>query len=124
MKAHDTTEYPSSSSRFGKDVFSLGEVVNNAYRAERWNATWVSDTEYAYKNLKGELALFNVESGESSTLESGHPSVTLHFKAYTSVPIHLCEMFCVFCFGTMHTDRVQNKTHETYHYHTNGWEPR
>ena len=51
-------------------MFSLGEVVNNAYRAERWNATWVSDTEYAYKNVKGELALFNVESGESSTLES------------------------------------------------------
>ena len=60
-------------------MFSLGEVVNNAYRAERWNATWVSDTEYAYKNVKGELALFNVESGESSTLESVH-SLLLHFK--------------------------------------------
>ena len=60
-------------------MFSLGEVVNNAYRAERWNATWVSDTEYAYKNLKGELALFNVESGESSTLESDHPSVSVPF---------------------------------------------
>ena len=55
-------------SRFGKEVFSLSEVVNNAYRPERWNATWVSDTEYAYKNLRGELALFNVESGQSSTL--------------------------------------------------------
>ena len=26
----------------------------------------------------------------------------------TWVPIHLCEMFLVFCFGTLHAHRVQN----------------
>ncbi len=54
--------------RFGKEVFSLREVVDNAYRPERWNASWVSDTEYAYRNQKGELSLFSVVSGQSSTL--------------------------------------------------------
>ena len=44
------------------------------------------------------------------------------FYSCTWVPIHLCEMFRVFCFGTMHTDRVQNKTHEVSH--TTGWEQR
>ena len=38
----------------------------------------------------------------------------------TWVPIHLCEMFPALCFGTMNTDRVQNKTYETSH--TSGWE--
>ena len=46
----------------------------------------------------------------------------IHHLPGFPVPIYLCEMFCVFCFGTMHADRVQNKTNDTSH--TSGWEPR
>jgi hypothetical protein len=48
--------------------FSLEEIVDNRYSAERWNGTWVSDTEYAYRNREGALALLNVVSGQSRTL--------------------------------------------------------
>ena len=34
---------------------------------------------------------------------------------YTTVPIHLCEMFRVFWFWTMHSDWVQNKTRNISH---------
>ena len=53
--------------RGGKTPFSLDEIVNNAYRSASWNGTWVSDTEYAYRNRAG-LQLFSVVSGESRTL--------------------------------------------------------
>ena len=55
-------------SSFSKESFFLDEIVQSAFRPERWNGTWVSDTEYAYKNGRGELALFSVVSGQSSSL--------------------------------------------------------
>ena len=41
---------------------------------------------------------------------------------HTWVPIHLCEMFRLFCFGPCQCAWSQNKTHETSH--TSVWEPR
>ena len=40
-----------------KSSFSLPDIVNNEYTAERWNGTWVSDIEFAYRNRQGDLAL-------------------------------------------------------------------
>ncbi len=48
--------------------FSLNDIVDNNYRAERWNGTWVSDTEYAYRNREGSLALLSVVTGQSRIL--------------------------------------------------------
>lgn len=53
---------------FGRQPFSLPEIVNNDYSAESWNGTWVSDTEYAYRNLEGSLALLSVVTGQSRTI--------------------------------------------------------
>ena len=51
-----------------RQSFSLGEIVDNKYSAESWNGTWVSDSEYAYRNLEGGLALLNVVTGQSRTI--------------------------------------------------------
>lgn len=51
-----------------KESFTLSEIVNFVHRSEQWNGTWVSDTEYAYRNRDGALALFSVVSGQSTTL--------------------------------------------------------
>ena len=40
-----------------KSSFSLPDIVNNEYSAERWNGTWISDTEFAYRNRQGDLAI-------------------------------------------------------------------
>ena len=40
-----------------KSSFSLPNIVNNEYTAERWNGTWVSDIEFAYRNRQGDLAI-------------------------------------------------------------------
>eukprot|EP00095_Tigriopus_kingsejongensis_P009977 maker-scaffold17_size721972-snap-gene-5.18 protein:Tk09977 transcript:maker-scaffold17_size721972-snap-gene-5.18-mRNA-1 annotation:"hypothetical protein DAPPUDRAFT_307138" len=62
-------EKRSPQSGFGfKESFSLSEIVNFVHRSEQWNGTWASDTEYAYRNRDGALALFSVVSGQSSTL--------------------------------------------------------
>lgn len=53
---------------FGRESFTLGEIVDNVYSAETWNGTWVSDTEYAYRNPEGSLALLSVVSGQSRTI--------------------------------------------------------
>ncbi len=42
-------------------------MVGNLYRASSWNGTWVSDTEYAYRNREG-LQLLSVVTGRSQTL--------------------------------------------------------
>ena len=43
-----------------KSSFSLAEIVNNEYSAERWNGTWISDTEFAYRNRQGDLAILRL----------------------------------------------------------------
>ena len=53
---------------FGREPFTLEEIVDNVYSAESWNGTWVSDTEYAYRNPEGGLALLSVTSGQSRTI--------------------------------------------------------
>ena len=40
-----------------KSSFSLSDIVNNEYSAERWNGTWISDIEFAYRNRQGDLAV-------------------------------------------------------------------
>ena len=40
-----------------KSSFSLPDIVNNEYTAERWNGTWISDVEFAYRNRQGDLAI-------------------------------------------------------------------
>ena len=40
-----------------KSSFSLPDIVNNEYSAERWNGTWISDVEFAYRNRQGDLAI-------------------------------------------------------------------
>ena len=40
-----------------KSSFSLSDIVNNEYSAERWNGTWISDVEFAYRNRQGDLAI-------------------------------------------------------------------
>ena len=52
----------------GREAFTLSEIVDNVYSAETWNGTWVSDTEYAYRNPEGGLALLSVTSGQSRTI--------------------------------------------------------
>ena len=34
-----------------RESFTLSEIVDNQFSAESWNGTWVSDNEYAYRNL-------------------------------------------------------------------------
>ena len=51
-----------------RQSFTLEEIVDNVYTAETWNGTWVSDSEYAYRNPEGGLALLNVVSGQSRTI--------------------------------------------------------
>lgn len=52
----------------GKEQFDLKEIVDFVYRSDRWNGTWVSDSEYAFRNGQGDLALFSVVSGQSSSI--------------------------------------------------------
>ena len=40
-----------------KESFSLSDIVNNEYSAERWNGTWISDIEFAYRNRQGDLSI-------------------------------------------------------------------
>ena len=35
-----------------KTSFSLQDIVKNEFSAERWNGTWVSDDEFAYRYQK------------------------------------------------------------------------
>ena len=38
-----------TASTAGKSPFSLQDIVKNEFSAERWNGTWVSDDEFAYR---------------------------------------------------------------------------
>lgn len=51
-----------------KDEFDLREIVDFVYRSDRWNGTWVSDSEYVYRNSDGDLALFSITNDESTSL--------------------------------------------------------
>ena len=51
-----------------RESFSLSEIVDNVYSAESWNGTWVSDTEYAYRNPEGGLALLSIVTRQSRTI--------------------------------------------------------
>ena len=51
-----------------RESFSLEEIVDNVYSAESWNGTWVSDTEYAYRNPEGGLALLSIVTRQSRTI--------------------------------------------------------
>jgi hypothetical protein len=42
--------------------------VENEFSAERWNGSWVSDTEYVYRNRAGALAIFSVVNGRSDVI--------------------------------------------------------
>ena len=44
-----------------KSSFSLPDIVNNEYSAERWNGTWISDIEFAYRNRQGDLSLLRYD---------------------------------------------------------------
>jgi len=52
----------------GKTSFSLKDIVNNEYAAERWNGTWVSDDEFAYRNRDGDLALLSISTSRTQIL--------------------------------------------------------
>jgi len=54
----------------GKEPFALNEIVDGDYRPKRWNGSWVSDSEYAYRGGGGELRLLSVVTGASRTLLS------------------------------------------------------
>lgn len=53
---------------FTRDGFTLPEIVENEFAAERWNGSWVSDTEYVYRNRGGALAIFSVVNGRSDVI--------------------------------------------------------
>ena len=44
------------------------EIVENEFSAERWNGSWVSDSEYVYRNRAGALAIFSVVTGRSDVI--------------------------------------------------------
>ena len=68
VEGYDNEGQTSKVKRQSRESFSLEEIVNNVYSAESWNGTWVSDSEYAYRNLEGGLALLNVVTGQSRTI--------------------------------------------------------
>jgi hypothetical protein len=46
----------------------ISEIVENEFSAERWNGSWVSDSEYVYRNRAGALAIFSVVTGRSDVI--------------------------------------------------------
>jgi len=52
----------------GKTAFSLKDIVRNEFSAERWNGTWVSDDEFAYRNKEGDLALLSITNQRSEII--------------------------------------------------------
>lgn len=51
-----------------KTPFTLQDIVDDEYSADRWNGTWVSDTEFAYRKQEGDLALLNIVDQKSQIL--------------------------------------------------------
>lgn len=51
-----------------KSSFSLPDIVNNEYSAERWNGTWISDVEFAYRNRQGDLAILSIVDQKSQII--------------------------------------------------------
>ena len=69
LSNHSLASRQEREAQFGsKEQFDLKEIVDFVYRSDRWNGTWVSDSEYTYRNGQGDLALFSVVSGQSSSI--------------------------------------------------------
>ncbi|KAJ8918466.1 hypothetical protein NQ315_008163 [Exocentrus adspersus] len=45
----------------GKTVFELDEILNGTFSSSSWNGTWLTDTEFLYKNGNGDVIKYNLE---------------------------------------------------------------
>ncbi|XP_076054020.1 venom dipeptidyl peptidase 4-like isoform X3 [Oratosquilla oratoria] len=48
----------------------LGEVLNGTFSTASFNGTWISDTEFLYKDSYGALSIFNMDKLTSNTIVS------------------------------------------------------
>ena len=46
-----------------KTPFNLQEILDNNFSSETWNGTWVSDTEYVYRDVDDSLIMVSVGGG-------------------------------------------------------------
>jgi dipeptidyl-peptidase-4 len=56
---------------FSKTPFNLQEILDNNFQSETWNGSWVSDTQYVYKDEDSSLVLVNARSGTTRTIVPG-----------------------------------------------------
>ncbi|XP_022243784.1 dipeptidyl aminopeptidase-like protein 6 [Limulus polyphemus] len=53
-----------------KERLNLAEVLSGSFSPRRFNGTWISEKEFLFRNLDGDLLLFNAENVNSSFLMS------------------------------------------------------
>jgi len=56
---------------FSKTTFELQEILDNNFRSETWNGTWVGDTQYVYRDVDDSLVMVDARTGTSTVVVPG-----------------------------------------------------
>ena len=55
-----------------KTPFNLQEILDNNFSSETWNGTWVSDTQYVYRDVDDSLIMVSVGGGSGRIIVPGN----------------------------------------------------
>jgi len=56
---------------FSKTTFRLQEILDNNYRSETWNGTWVGPSQYVYRDVDDGLVMVDAKVGRSTVIVPG-----------------------------------------------------
>lgn len=57
---------------FSKTPFVLQEILDNNFNSETWNGTWISGSQYVYRDVDDSLVMVDAASGESKVIVPGN----------------------------------------------------
>ena len=55
-----------------KTPFNLQEILDNNFNSETWNGTWVSDTQYVYRDVDESLIMVSAGGGGGRVIVPGN----------------------------------------------------
>jgi len=55
-----------------KTPFNLQEILDNNFNSETWNGTWVSDTQYVYRDVDESLVMVSASGGSGRVIVPGN----------------------------------------------------
>ena len=55
-----------------KTPFNLQEILDNNFSSETWNGTWVSNTQYVYRDVDDSLTMVSVGGGGGRIIVPGN----------------------------------------------------